>query len=344
VSPRWFRHDAGLAHAISGHPERPARIVALEAEMERHGWFGWEREEAPRATRDQLSRVHSLAHVDLIAELSARGGGAIDLDTSAVAGTYEAALRSAGGAVALVEALLRDGDRCGVSALRPPGHHAAKARAMGFCFFNNVAVAAAHARAEHGAERVLILDWDVHHGNGTNDIFHADPSVLFCSIHEWPLYPGTGPASDAGSGAGEGFTVNMPVPGGSGDAVHGSLVEHVVAPLIRAWEPQLVLVSAGFDAHRADPLATCRLTEAGFAGMTASLRRACADVGAPLGLVLEGGYAVDALAASMAALMPVLGDPEVPAPVELDVHPLARDAWERLAAWWPAQAGSMRRM
>jgi acetoin utilization deacetylase AcuC-like enzyme len=312
--------------------------------MDRHDWFGWERVEAPRATRDQLSRVHPLSYVDFIAELSARGGGAIDMDTSAVAGTYEAALRSAGGAVALVDALLRDGNPCGASALRPPGHHALAARAMGFCFFNNVAVAAAHARSEHGAERVLILDWDVHHGNGTNDIFHSDPSVLFCSIHEWPLYPGTGPADDLGSGAGEGFTVNLPVPGGSGDAVHGSLVEHVVAPLVRALEPQLVLISAGFDAHLADPLATCRLTEAGFAGMAASLRRACADVGAPIGLVLEGGYAVDALAASMAAVVPVLGAAEVPPPVELEVHPLAHDAWERLAAWWPAQAGSMRRM
>ena len=345
MSPQWFRHDAGRAHDIPGHPERPARIAALEAEMERHGWFGWEPVDAPRATRDQLLRVHPGPHVDAIAELSARGGGAIDMDTSAVAGTYEAARRSAGGAVALVDALLGDGDPCGVSALRPPGHHALAARAMGFCFFNNVAVAAAHARAEHGAERVLILDWDVHHGNGTNDIFHSDPSVLFCSIHEWPLYPGTGPAGDAGSGAGEGFTVNLPVPGGSGDAVHGSLVEHVVAPLARAWEPQLVLISAGFDAHRADPLATCRLTEAGFAGMTASLRRACADVGAPLGLVLEGGYAVGALASSMAAVVPLLGAAEVPGPVELDVHPLARDAWERLAPFWPAaQSGSTRRM
>ena len=142
--------------------------------MERHGWFGWEPVEAPRATRDQLSRVHPLAHVDFIAELSARGGGAIDIDTSAVAGTYEAALRAAGGAIALVDALLVDGAPCGVSALRPPGHHAEAARAMGFCFFNNVAVAAAHARAAHGLERVLILDWDVHHGNGTNDIFHSD--------------------------------------------------------------------------------------------------------------------------------------------------------------------------
>jgi acetoin utilization deacetylase AcuC-like enzyme len=345
--PPWFRHDAGLAHAIPGHPERPARIVALEAEMERNGWFGWRRVAAPRATRDELLRVHAVAHVETIAALSARGGGAIDLDTAAVAGTYEAALRAAGGAVALVDALLRDGEPCGVAALRPPGHHAEAARAMGFCFFNNVAVAAAHARAAHAAERVLILDWDVHHGNGTNDIFHADPSVLFCSIHESPLYPGTGPAEDAGSGAGEGFTINLPVPGGSGDAVHCSLVEHVVAPLIRSWRPQLVLISAGFDAHRADPLATLRLSEAGFAAMTASLRRACAELGAPIGLVLEGGYAVEALAASMAAVVPVLGAAEPPGAATVDVHPLATAAWRRLARWWPepaAQAGSMRRM
>jgi acetoin utilization deacetylase AcuC-like enzyme len=342
--PPWFRHDAGLAHEVPGHPERPARIVALEAEMERHSWFGWERVESPRATRDQLSRVHPLTYVDFIADLSARGGGAIDMDTTAVAGTYEAALRAAGGAVALVDALLVDGEPCAISAQRPPGHHAEAARAMGFCFFNNVAVAAAHARSAHGVERVLILDWDVHHGNGTNDIFHADPAVLFCSIHESPLYPGTGPAGDVGVGAGEGFTVNMPVPGGSGDDVHGSLVEHVVAPLIRGWEPELVLVSAGFDAHRADPLASCVLSEAGFAGMTATLRRACADVGAPIGVVLEGGYAVDALSASMAEVVPVLGAGEPPAPPELAVHPLAADTGERLARWWPAQFGSMRRM
>jgi acetoin utilization deacetylase AcuC-like enzyme len=279
----------------------------------------------------------------MIAELSARGGGAIDMDTSAVAGTYEAALRAAGGAVALVEALLVDGEPCGVSALRPPGHHAEAARAMGFCFFNNVAVAAEHARATQGIDRVLILDWDVHHGNGTNDIFHADPGVLFCSIHEWPLYPGTGAATDVGSGAGEGYTVNLPVPSRSGDAAYGSLVEHVVAPLIRAWKPELVLVSAGFDAHRLDPLATCTVSEDGFVSMTASLRRAAADAGAPIGLVLEGGYAVEALAGSMAALVPVLGAPEPPPPLELPVHGLAADARERLARWWPDQFGEMRR-
>jgi acetoin utilization deacetylase AcuC-like enzyme len=244
-------------------------------------------------------------------------------------------LRGAGGAVALVDTLLGDGARLGVSALRPPGHHAEADRAMGFCFFANVAVAARHAQSAHGVERVLVLDWDVHHGNGTNEIFHADPSVLFASIHEWPLYPGTGPAGDVGSGAGEGFTVNLPVPGGTGDAGYRSLVEHVCCALIAEWEPELVLISAGFDAHRDDPLATCRVTEAGFAGMTASLRHACDAVGAPLGLVLEGGYDVGALAGSMAALMPVLTAEATPPAQDLARHPLADRACERLASWWP---------
>jgi acetoin utilization deacetylase AcuC-like enzyme len=333
----WLHHDAVLAHDVPGHPERPARILGLEAQMERHGWFGWKRAEAPRATREQLERIHPGGHIDRIRMLAERGGGAIDMDTAVVPGTWEAALRAAGGAIALVEALVGGAFATGVSALRPPGHHAETARAMGFCFFNNVAVAAAHAQATLGVERVAIVDWDVHHGNGTNDIFHADATVLFLSIHESPLYPGTGPAGDVGSGDGRGWTVNLPVPGRSDDAVYGGLVEHVAAPLIRACEPQLVLVSAGFDAHRLDPLATCRVTESGYAAMTASLRRACADVGAPMGLVLEGGYSIEALAASMAALMPVLGDPEPPPGEDApEDHPLAAAARRRLAPWWPA--------
>jgi len=333
----WLRHDAMLLHDVPGHPERPARILALEAEMERHGWFGWERAEAPRATLEQLERVHTARHIQMIEALAARGGGAIDLDTAVMPGTWEAALRSAGGAVALTDALLGGAAPTGVSAGRPPGHHAGVERAMGFCFFNNVAVAAAHARAAWGVDRVLVLDWDVHHGNGTNDIFHADPSVLFISIHESPLYPGTGPARDVGSGPGEGATINLPVPGGSGDAVYAALVEHVAAELIRAWAPRLVLVSAGFDAHHADPLASCRVTEAGYAAMTGSLRRACAEVEAPIGVVLEGGYSVAALAGSMAALLPVLSaanpPPAADAPGD---HALAAAARDRLARWWPA--------
>ena len=245
-----------------------------------------------------------------------------------------------------MDALLSGSASTGVSALRPPGHHAEREQAMGFCFFGNVAVAARQARAAFGVERVLVLDWDVHHGNGTNAIFEAEPSVLFVSIHEWPLYPGTGPASDLGAGDGEGYTVNLPVPGGSGDETYRSLVDHVVLPLIAAWEPGLVLVSAGFDAHSLDPLATCRVSERGYAEMTASLRRGCAEVGARLGLVLEGGYSLEALTGSVAALMPSLTADSPPAATDsVPVHRLSQDAAERLSPWWPGltQRGTTRR-
>jgi acetoin utilization deacetylase AcuC-like enzyme len=339
VPALWLRHDASLAHDIPGHPERPDRIRALEAEMVRHDWFGAEVVQAPEVSRELLHAVHPERYVAAIEAVCARGGGFLDPDTAAVPATWEAALRAAGGAVALVDALLDGSAGSGVSALRPPGHHAEPERAMGFCFFGNVAVAARRAASAHGLERVLVLDWDVHHGNGTEAIFAADPSVLFVSIHEWPLYPGTGPASYVGEGPGEGYTVNLPVPSGSGDPVWRSLVEHVGARLVELWEPQLVLVSAGFDAHRDDPLATCTVTEEGFAGMTASLRRAADAVGAPLGLVLEGGYDLGGLSRSMAALMPVLVG-SVPAdPGSVARHPLADDAAARLAPWWPGLAG-----
>jgi len=339
VPSLWLRHDASLAHDIPGHPERPERIVALEAEMARHDWFGCEVALAPEATREQLRAVHPESHIAFIEDLCARGGGFIDADTAAVPATWEAALRAAGGAVALVDGLLGGEYASGVSALRPPGHHAEPDTAMGFCFFGNVAVAARHAIASHGVERVLILDWDVHHGNGTEAIFAADADVLFVSIHEWPLYPGTGPGSYAGVASGEGFTVNLPVPGGTGDAGYGSLVEHVVAPLVSAFSPGLVLVSAGFDAHHRDPLATCTVTEAGFASMTASMRRACEAVGAPMGLVLEGGYDLTALAGSMAALMPVLVADSAPAAAPLAVDPLAVEALRRVERFWPGLGG-----
>jgi acetoin utilization deacetylase AcuC-like enzyme len=324
-----------MAHDVPGHPERPARIRALEGEMSAHGWFGASVEAAPPASREQLHRIHPEAYVAFIEELSASGGGAIDADTFAVAGTYPAALHAAGGACALVDALCGGEAAFGVSALRPPGHHAEPSRAMGFCFFGNVAVAARHATAVHGLQRVMIVDWDVHHGNGTNDCFHAAADVLFLSIHEWPLYPGTGPASDIGSGPGEGFAVNLPVPGGSGDLVYRSLAEHVAGALIAEWEPQLLLISAGFDAHRDDPLATCRVTEGGFAAMAASLRRAADAVGAPIGVVLEGGYDLGAISRSMAAVMPVLVHDATPSPEPIDLHPLSSAALERLRTHWP---------
>jgi acetoin utilization deacetylase AcuC-like enzyme len=340
TTPLWLHHPASLAHDVPGHPERPARLIGLEHAMEANDWFGWRRARSPAASREQLLAVHPASHVDFIEGLCAAGGGHIDMDTACVPETYEAAVRAAGGAVALVDALLSGEAPTGFSAHRPPGHHAETARAMGFCFFNNVAVAVEHARRAHGIERVLVFDWDVHHGNGTQEIFWRSGDVLFSSIHQSPLYPGTGHARDCGQGAGEGFTVNLPVPPGTGDEAYRSLVDHVVAPLIRAFEPGLVLVSAGFDAHHRDPLASCRVTEDGFAAMTALLRRACADVEVPMGLVLEGGYSVEALADSVCRLVPVLGAVEVPEVADVARHGLADAALQRLEPWWPGLAAA----
>jgi acetoin utilization deacetylase AcuC-like enzyme len=334
----YLRHPSLLAHETGAHPERAARIAAIEDELARHDWLGMERLEAPAVALDVLSAIHPQAYVRGIEELCAAGGGAIDADTVVSEGSYEAALHAAGGAVALVDLLLSGGAASGFSALRPPGHHAEPERAMGFCLFDNVAVAARHALDAHGLERVLVLDWDVHHGNGTNEAFHATPDVLFVSLHQSPLYPGSGPASDVGRGEGVGFTVNLPLAPGAGDARYASLVEHVVVPLARAYGPQLVLISAGFDAHRDDPLAQMRLSEAGFAAMAGAMRRLAAELEAPLGAVLEGGYDLRALAASTLATLRVLSAADPPPAEDVRVDPQARTAAARLAERWPALA------
>jgi acetoin utilization deacetylase AcuC-like enzyme len=235
----------------------------------------------------------------------------------------------------MVDALV--GGEAGVAfcGLRPPGHHAEPSQAMGFCLFNNVAVAARHALGTHGLERVFVLDWDVHHGNGTNDVFHASREVLFASIHQSPLYPGTGPLRDVGSGDAEGYSINLPVPPGSGDALWQSLVEHVVVPAARAFSPQLVLVSAGFDAHRDDPLAMCELTEDSFGAMARQVRALADSVGAPMGAVLEGGYDLRALARSTAAALDGFRDgPDSGAVAGVEPHPLAVRAAEVVGRFW----------
>jgi acetoin utilization deacetylase AcuC-like enzyme len=270
--------------------------------MSERDWLGLELVEAPAATREQLERVHSEAHVDSIEAISAGGGGMIDVDTVASEGSWEAALHSAGGAGHATERLLSDGGFafCG---LRPPGHHAERDQAMGFCLFNNVAVAAAHAIAECGAERVLVLDWDVHHGNGTEAIFYGSSEVLYASIHQSPLYPGTGAATDFGSGAGEGYTVNLPVPPGSGPDEFLAVTQHVVAPIAREWKPGLLCISAGYDAHRDDPLANCELDDGAYWDMAATMRELAEELGVPLLICLEGGYSLAALARSVVATL-----------------------------------------
>jgi acetoin utilization deacetylase AcuC-like enzyme len=331
-----FSHPSSLEHDTGAHPERADRIRAIEAALAERDNLGWERVQSSPVDRAVLERVHPGAYVASIERFVSAGGGALDADTYASPGTWEAAAHGAGGAVAAVEAVVGGSAPVAASIHRPPGHHAESARAMGFCFFNNVAVAAQHALSELGLARVAIFDWDVHHGNGTNDIFHASREVLFVSAHESPLYPGSGPASDVGSGDGEGYTVNLPVPGRSGDDVWCSLAEHVVAPLVASFSPELVLISAGFDAHADDPLATCRVSDGGFAAMAGSVRRAAEAVGAPVALMLEGGYDVAALSRSLCAVLEVLGAAESPGPVSLARHPLADAALSRLAPYFPS--------
>jgi acetoin utilization deacetylase AcuC-like enzyme len=331
VARPLFRHDSSLRHDTGSHPERAARIVAIERELEARGWCGFEPRDSPEASPEQLGRVHPRAHVERIRALAATGGGRIDADTVVSAGSWEAALHGAGGAVAVVDALLSGEASRAASVHRPPGHHCETAEPMGFCLLNNVAVAARHATEEHGLERVLVLDWDVHHGNGTAEIFAGSGDVLFASIHEFPLYPGTGRPTEQGHGAGEGLTVNLPVPGGTGDATWLGMVQHVVAPLARSWAPQLVLVSAGYDAHADDPLAGCEVTDDGYAAMTASLRATAHELGAPLGIVLEGGYDLGALARGVAITLAVAGAEQAPQLGEVPMHELARRAHERIA-------------
>ncbi|HVE68762.1 MAG TPA: histone deacetylase [Solirubrobacteraceae bacterium] len=327
----YLRHAASLGHDTGPHPERPQRITAIEAALDPSGLTALE---APAAPREALLAVHPESHLDYVRGLAERGGGMVDMDTVVSAGSWEAAVHAAGGAAAMADLLLDGSFPAAFCGLRPPGHHAERGRAMGFCLLNNVAVAARRARDAHGVARVLVLDWDVHHGNGTQEVFEADPGVLLVSIHQWPLYPGTGAASETGTGEGEGHTVNLPVPPGSGDEVFVSHVVHVVAPLARAYDPGLILVSAGYDAHADDPLADCAVTDAGYGAMASAVAGLARETGVPVGAVLEGGYDLDVLAACVPATLDALraDAPEIPAVAE---HPLSAEARGRLATWWP---------
>jgi acetoin utilization deacetylase AcuC-like enzyme len=331
----YYRHSASLLHDTGSHPENAERIRALERKLDEAGWPGLEIREAPRAERAMLERAHDPGLIDGIERLCAHGGGMIDMDSVVVEASWEASLRSAGAAAEAAARLLAGEDRFAFCGTRPPGHHAESRRAMGFCLFNNVAVAARHAIAECGASRVLVLDWDVHHGNGTAEIFESDPSVLYASIHQDPLYPGTGHPDEVGTGEGEGFTINLPVPPGTGNDEFLALTAHVVAPVARELDPDLIAISAGFDAHAADPLANCTVDEAGYAAMTAVMRELGAELDAPLLVCLEGGYDVDALASSALATIRALADSAPPPAADPDLVAAER---RRLARHWPALA------
>ncbi|HZM30135.1 MAG TPA: histone deacetylase [Acidimicrobiales bacterium] len=306
--PGYVDHDPGY-----GHPERPQRLIAVEAGAELSG-LGEDlvRVPARAATEREIERVHTPTYVAALERFCRSGGGHLDADTAAGPASWDAALHAAGAGLTAIEALAAGDATAAFCAVRPPGHHALAARAMGFCLFNNVAVAAA-ALAEAG-QRVLVVDYDAHHGNGTQDTFYYDRRVTYVSFHQSPLYPGTGSVLETGDGEGRGRTVNVPVPPGATGDVYRAAIEEVVAPLATEVGATWLLVSAGFDAHRSDPLTELALTSGDYADMTADLAR-LVEPGHVLAF-LEGGYDLEALRDSTAAaLVALAGDrlhPEAP--------------------------------
>lgn len=330
--PLFREHDAG-----PGHPERPERLDAVRRGLREAALEDELQLLPPRpATTPELLRIHDEEHLMRVAATRGRAVR-FDPDTQASPRSYEAALLAAGAVVDAVDRVLAGEVDRAFCAVRPPGHHALPDRAMGFCLFNNVAVAAAQALAR-GLERVAIIDFDVHHGNGTQDVFYADKRVLYVSSHAYPFYPGTGALAEVGEGTGRGFTVNLPLPPGMGDEEYARAYREFVVPIGRAFDPQLVLVSAGFDPYEGCPIAPMRVTPRGFA----EIAQACLDIagGAARGraiFALEGGYNLDGIAKSAAAVLRVLlgrgGERLAGKSDRFD--PLASVYRETLAPFWP---------
>ncbi len=305
MSTALFTHPACLRHVTpDGHPERVARLEAIYAALEGPDFAPLLRREAPLATRESLARAHYPAHLDAISRAApTQGMVGVDPDTFMSPGTLEAAARAAGGVVAAVDAVLAGEAANAFCAVRPPGHHAERDRAMGFCFYSNAAVGALHALEAHGLSRVAIIDFDVHHGNGTEDVVAGDDRILFVSTHQWPLFPGTGGPDDARASN----VLDLCLPSGAGSAEFRAALSDEALPRAERFAPELVVISAGFDAHRADPLANLGLTEEDFGWATdeicALAGRTCAG---RVVSTLEGGYDLSALAASAAAHMRAL--------------------------------------
>jgi len=294
-----------LQHETGGHPERKERLQAILAVLAEEGLLDRLTLIPPQEVDlNLLAKVHHPEYIRAVRDMAVRGGGMWDADTIIAPQSYRVALMAAGGTVRAVDEVMQGDLDSAFALVRPPGHHAEPHRAMGFCLFNNVAIAAAHAREHFGLERILILDWDVHHGNGTQVVFEDDPGVLFISAHQSPLYPGTGALQEVGMGAGKGYTVNLPMPRGSGDRAYYYLFKQVVEPIALEFVPQLVLVSAGFDGHHADPLAGLQLTSRGYgqmAEMVMDIAARCCN--GKVVMVLEGGYNLDVIGYAVASVI-----------------------------------------
>ncbi len=290
-----------------GHPERPERLKVIYEMLEEEEKKGLQLIKVkPRpATREELETTHSSSYIDRVASTAGKPHFRLDPDTSTSAKSYEAALLASGGLCELIRAVREGQVQNGFALVRPPGHHAERDRAMGFCLFNNVAIGAHYAMSHFSLERVLIVDWDVHHGNGTQHEFYTDPRVLYFSTHRYGFfYPGSGGAAEVGEGRGEGFTVNVPLSSGSGDSEYGTVFERVLKPIALEYRPQIILVSAGFDIHYDDPLGGMEVTEKGFAGLTQILMEiAAATAQGKLVFTLEGGYDIEGEKRSVNAVL-----------------------------------------
>lgn len=328
--PIYLQHEMGTYH-----PESPERLRIIY-EMIDESPLKLNLDEIPirQATTDELSTNHDPRYVEQIAATEGRDSTFLDPDTSACAHSWEAASKAVGGVLNLLDGVIEGRIRNGFALVRPPGHHAEHHRAMGFCLFNNVALAARYAINGHGMERVAIIDWDLHHGNGTQNAFYNDPKVLFLSTHQFPHYPGTGRIKEVGHGQGEGFTVNVPLAYGAGDAEYVTVFHSLVAPLLEAYKPEIILVSAGFDAHRNDPLGGMHLTETGYEQMVQILMHLAADLcSSRIVLTLEGGYDLTALRDSVERILGCLStyDPENESvPIEPSLDNLSESFKSRL--------------
>jgi acetoin utilization deacetylase AcuC-like enzyme len=304
--PFMLRHDPG-----PGHPECPERLEAACEALARRVDLRWKLPQP--APREILQRVHSAAHIQEVERLRGQSG-ALDPDTYLSADSVAAAYLAAGAGIEAVTEVVQGQERRALALVRPPGHHAEVDAALGFCIFNNVAIAAAHALADLGCARVLVVDWDVHHGNGTQHIFSARRDLLFFSVHRYPFYPGTGAHDERGEGAGEGYTVNVPLAQGAGDGDFLAAFEALLRPIADRYAPDLVLVSAGFDAHRRDPLGGMNVSDDGYAAMAATVRDiADRHAGGRLVLFLEGGYDLEALGSGLGACLDAIGGAAPPA-------------------------------
>jgi acetoin utilization deacetylase AcuC-like enzyme len=321
IDEDYLKHDPG-----EFHPERPERIRVLLDLATSLAHDAFERLPPRAATRAEVEMCHSPEHVALLESTSTRNQYALDGDTITSRDSFGVGLLAVGGFLRLLDAIAAGEARGGFALVRPPGHHARPDQAMGFCLFNTIAIGAQHLRRTHGARRVLIMDWDVHHGNGTQEIFSADPAVLFISTHQYPFYPGTGAARETGSGAGEGYTWNIPLPAGCGDAEYLGVFHDLVIPTANRFRPDWILVSAGFDPHKRDPLGGMGVTEDAFAAMAAALLRvADAHAGGRIAFLLEGGYDLTALSASVAAVLSEMRKPggrEISGPPAHGIAPL----------------------